>query len=196
MNETQASEEIRLIKEMIDKTKLSAIDYWNIYLCWGLAGIAGVIGMYALVLLKRYEWIWLNWIVFVGLGLVYTLIFTRKKEKQQGLKSYTYTSIKHLAIACGVSFLLVGFVFPLLELYAYGVIPVLISLVAGIYAFVQGGVLEWNLLKISGLVWWLGALGMVFLNPDYRTLLFVPLLIFGYFVPVWVVKAEAQKKRI
>ena len=196
MNETQATEEIRLIKEMIDKTKQSALDYWSIYICWGLVGLAGIIGMYVLVFLKKYEWIWLNWIVFVGLGLVYTLFFTGKKEKQQGLKTYAYTSIRHLAIASGISFILVGFVFLLLDLYTYGVIPVLISVVAGTYGFVKGGVLEWTLLKITGLVWWLGALTMVFIDQDIRTLLFVPLLIFGYFVPVLAVKVKVQKKQV
>jgi hypothetical protein len=195
MNRTKATEEIMLIKEMIDKTKQTAVDYWNIYLCWGLVGLAGVAGMYVLALLQKFEWIWLNWIVVVVLGLFYTMVFSKKKEKQQGLKTYAHTSIRHLAIACGFAFLLVGFVFPLLELYSYGVIPVLISVVAGIYAFTKGGVLEWNLLKITGLVWWLGALCMVFLKQDHRTLLFVPLLVIGYFVPVWVVKAEAQKKQ-
>jgi len=146
MNGNQATEEIRLIREMIDKTKRSALDYWNIYICWGLVGLAGVLGMYVLVFLKKYEWIWLNWIAFVSLGLVYTLFFTHKSEKQQGLKTYTFISIKHLAIASGLSFILVGFVFPLLDLYTYGAIPVLISVVAGTYGFVKGGILEWNLL--------------------------------------------------
>jgi len=195
MNELQAAEEIKLIRDMIGKTKQTAVDYWNIYICWGVVGILGVIGTYTLVFLKHYEWIWLNWIVFVGFGLVYTLLFVKKKGTKQGLKTHIYASISHLAMACGVSFMLVGFVFPLLDLYSYGVIPVLISLVAGIYSFVNGGILEWNFLKICGIVWWLGALSMLFIKEDFRTLLFVPLLIFGYFVPVFLVKTEVRKKR-
>lgn len=195
MNELQAAEEIKLIRDMIGKTKQTAVDYWNIYICWGVVGILGVMGMYSLVFIKKYEWIMFNWIVFVGLGIVYTLFFVRKRGKNQGLKTYMHTSISHLAMACGVSFMLVGFVFPLLDLYTYGVIPVLISLVAGIYSFVKGGILEWNFLKICGIVWWLGASGMLFVKEDFRTLIFVPLLIFGYFVPFFLVKAEVRKKR-
>jgi hypothetical protein len=196
MNEFQAAEEIKLIRDMIEKTKQTAMDYWNIYICWGVVGILGVMGMYFLVFLKKYEWIMLNWIFFVGLGLVYTLFFVKKRGKSQGFKTYMHTSISHLAMACGVSFMLVGFAFPLLDLYTYGVIPVLISLVAGIYSFVKGGILEWNFLKICGIVWWLGASGMLFVKEDFRTLIFVPLLIFGYFVPFFLVKAEVRKKRV
>jgi len=196
MNELQAAEEIKLIRDMIGKTKQTAVDYWNIYICWGVVGILGVMGTYTLVFFKKYEWIWLNWIVFVGFGLVYTLLFVKKKGTKQRLKTHIYTSISHLSMACGVSFMLVGFVFPLLDLYSYGVIPVLISLVAGIFSFVEGGILEWNFLKICGIVWWLGASGMLFVKEDFRTLLFVPLLIFGYFVPFFLVKAEVRKKRV
>ena len=196
MNESMAKDKIKLIKEMIDKTKQTAADYWNIFFCWGLVGILGVLGMYILVYLEKYEWIWLNWIGFVALGIVYTLIFTKKWEKKHGLKTYTYSSISHLAIACGVAFMLVGFVFPMMKLYSYGAIPVLISLVAGILAFTEGGILEWNLLKICGIIWWLGAVGMIFVNQDYRGLLFIPLLIVAYFVPFYAARSEFRKNQV
>ena len=196
MNETQAKEEIRLIKEMIDKTKQSASDHWKLFFCWGLAGILGVLGMYGLVLFKKYEWIWINWFVFIGLGIVYTIVFSLKKERIQGVKTYTYVSISHLSFACGIVFLLVGFVFPLSNLYDYGLIPVLISVIAGLYAFTLGGIIEWNLLKFCGLVWWLGAVGMIFINPDYRAVLFIPLLFLGYLIPGFIFRSEMKKSQV
>ena len=102
MNETQAREEIRLIREMIDKTKQSAADYWKIFFCWGFVGILGVIGMYVLVFLKKFAWIWINWFVFIGIGIVFTVLFSLKKEKTQGVKTYTYNSIFHLSFSSGI----------------------------------------------------------------------------------------------
>ena len=116
MNEIQAKEEIKLIREMIEKTKQSASDYWKTLICWGFVGVLGVIGMYVLVFLEKYEWIWINWIVFIGSGVIYTIVFSIKKEKKQGIKTYTHISIRHLSFACGVAFLMTGFVFPLFAL--------------------------------------------------------------------------------
>lgn len=195
MNDLQAKEEIRLIREMIEKTKQSASDYWKIFFCWGLAGTLGVAGMYALVFLKKYEWIWVNWFVFIGIGVLYTILFSLKIDRKQGIKTYAYISISHLSFACGIGFILVGFVFPLSHLYDYGLIPVLISVVAGLYAFALGGIVEWNLLKFCGLIWWSGAVGMIFINPDYRAILFIPLLILGFFIPGFVFRSEVRKKQ-
>jgi len=53
---------------------------------------------------------------------------------------------------------------------------VLISVITGLYSFTLGGIVEWNLLKFCGLLWWLGAVGMIFINPDYRAVLLSPFL--------------------
>ena len=196
MNEMQVKEEIRLIREMIEKTKQTVADYWKIFFCWGLVGILGVVGMYALVFVERYEWIWFNWVVFVGLGVLYTMVYRFKKEELHKIRTYTATSISYLSIGCGIAFILVGFIFPLLDLYSWGVIPVLISLIAGILAFVEGGIIEWNLLKWCGVIWWLGAIGMVFIHENYRALFFVPLIIIGYLVPGFIFRSAYRKKQI
>ncbi|MGD2295015.1 MAG: hypothetical protein PVF22_04180 [Candidatus Aminicenantes bacterium] len=195
MNDLQAKEEIQLIKEMIEKTKHTAADYWKLFFCWGLVGILGVTVMYMLVLFEKYEWIWINWIGFIGIGVIYTVLFVIRTEKKQRIKTYTYTSISHLSFACGISFLLCGFAFPLSGLYEYGLIPVLISVVAGIYAFALGGIIEWNLLKVCGVIWWLGSAGMIFIDPDYRAILFVPLLILGYLIPGFIFRSGIRKPK-
>jgi len=193
MNEIQAKEEIQLIREMIEKTKMSGAKAWKYFFIWGIIGILGVFGMYILVYFEKYNWIWINWFVFVGLGVFLTQLFREKEEKRQKTKTYAHIAISHLSFACGIAFCLVGFVFPLLELYPYGVIPVLISLIAGILTFGIGGIIEWNLLKWCGVFWWLGAVGMLFIHWHWRGLMFVPLLIIGYIIPGFVFRSEFKK---
>lgn len=195
MNELQAKEEIRLIREMIEKTKIITAGSWNFLLAWGIVAILAVIGMYVLVFLEKYSWIWLNWIVFIGIGIIFTIFYGVKQEKQQEKKTYTQIAIGHLGFACGMGFILVGFIFPLLGIYSYGVIPVLISTIAGIYAFATGGIFEWNLIKWCGVIWWLGALIMLLIHWHYRALLFVPLIIIGYLVPGFVLRSMYRKER-
>lgn len=81
----------------------------------------------------------------------------------------------------------------MLKLYPWGVIPVLMSLMAGVLIFSLGGLFEWALLKWCGALFWVGALGMVFIHENYRALLFVPLIIFGYIVPALVLRSKYKK---
>jgi hypothetical protein len=89
----------------------------------------------------------------------------------------------------------VGFVFPLLDLYGWGLIAIFISLIAGVYSFSLGGIYEWALLKWCGAIWWMGAVGMVFIHEDYRSLLFVPLIAVGYIGPALRLRWLYRKQR-
>jgi len=194
MNEIQAKDEIRLIQEMIERTRKITAGSWMFFLVWGIAAILGVAGMYTLVLIEQYTWIWLNWVVFMGIGVVFSIVYGNKHVRQQGARTYPYIATAHACFACGMAFILVGFIFPLLKLYSWGLIAVFISMIAGVLAFTLGGIYEWNLLKWCGVIWWLGAIGMVFIHENYRALLFVPLLLVGYIMPALVLRSMYHKQ--
>jgi hypothetical protein len=174
MNETDVQKEIRYIKDMIDQTRKITAGSWMFFLIWGMATILAIACMYVLVGQGRHDWIWLNWIVFMLGAVLISVLYGRKFERRAGAKTYPQIATGYLSIACGAGFILVGFIFPLLDLYTWGLISILISLIAGIYAFTLGGIFEWNLLKWCGLFWWLGAVGMAFIHEDYRALFFLP----------------------
>jgi hypothetical protein len=178
---------------MIERTRKTTAGSWVLLIIWGAVAILGVAGMYVLVAVKKFTWIWPNWIFFVAAGIVFTLFYASKLERR-GIKTYTQNAAAYLARACGLAFILTGFVFPLLKLYSWGLIPVLISLIAGILIFSLGGLLDWNLLKWCGFLFWLGALGMVFVHENYRALLFIPLIIIGYIMPALVLRSRYQKQ--
>ena len=196
MNNLQAKEEIRFIKEMIEKTKRDTAESWIFFFIWGVVIILAIIGNYVLVFIEKTSWIWLNWIVFMGIGVMYAMFYGIRMQKLQGIKTYAQTAVGYLCFACGMAFLLVGFIFPILNVYSYGVITLLISVIAGILVFVIGGIYEWSLLKWCGIIWWLGALGMILVHWHYRALLFIPLIIVGYLVPGFVLRSEYRKRII
>jgi hypothetical protein len=195
MNEMQVKERIQFIQEMIERTKRIAAGSWIFLIIWGIIGIIGVIGMYMLVYFEKYSWIWFNWIILVTIGIVYSLFYGAKQERARGMKTYAQVAVWYLCLACGIAFILVGLIFPAFGLYSWGLIAVLISLVAGILVFVAGGIYEWNLLKWCGVIWWLGALGMAFIHENYRALLFIPLILIGYIMPAIVLRSIYQKER-
>lgn len=195
MDEREAREEIRFIHEMIEKTRRATAGSWMFLLVWGILAVLGVAGMYTLVLFEKYGWIWANWILFMGVGALFSIVYGSRLEKRSGARTYTQIATAHLSVACGVAFMMVGFIFPILGLYTWGLIPVLVSLIAGVFVFALSGIYEWNLLKWCGLAWWLGALGMVFVHEDYRGLMLVPLIVIGYIMPALVLRSAYRKQR-
>ncbi len=195
MNETQARDEIRYIRDMIDRTRKIAAGSWMFFLVWGIVAILGVAGMYALVWQEKYTWIWPNWIFFMGIGIVFSMVYGRRFEKRSGARTYPQIATAYLSIACGTAFMLVGFVFPVLDLYVWGVIPIVISMIAGLYAFALSGIYEWSLLRWCAAVWWAGSVGMIFIHEDYRALFFIPLVLVGYILPALRLRSMYLKQR-
>ncbi len=195
MNDMQAKDEIRLIQEMIERTKKITAGSWMFFLVWGIVVILGIGGMYALVFIEEFSLIWLNWVVFMSIGVIFSIVYGKKLEQLEGARTYANITTGHVCFACGMAFILVGFIFPLLKLYSWGLISVLISMVAGILVFTLGGIFEWNLLKWCGVIWWLGAVGMIFVHENYRALLVIPLLLIGYIMPALVLRSMYQKQR-
>ncbi len=194
MNDMQAKDEIQWIKEMIERTKKITAGSWMFFLVWGIVIILGIGGMYGLVYFEKFSWIWLNWVVFVAIGVVFSIVYGKRMENVEGTRTYPTVATAHVCWACGMAFILVGFILPLLKLYSWGSISVFVSLIAGILLFTLGGIYEWNLLKWCGVIWWLGAVGMVFVHENYRALAVIPLLLIGYIMPALVLRSMYRKQ--
>ena len=183
MKSEQAVEEIQLIKEMIEKTKKSTAAHGGYFITWGVLIIAALLVNYALVYLHKFNLIWLDWIVFMGAGTIYSIIYPTRKGRRNNVRTYAESTLAHLWTACGVAFILLGFVFPLSGVYSYELIAVLVSVIAGISMFASGGIYEWSILKWSGVAWWTGAVIMAFLPNSYCGFVLILLVIVGYIYP-------------
>ena len=85
------------------------------------------------------------------------------------------------------------FVFPLAGLYSYGDILAVITVVAGIGIFTSGGIYKLNLLKWCGILWWAGGLALLFIDPGYRGLAMLPLIILDYLIPGIIFNIKYRK---
>ncbi len=184
MKPEEAMDEIQLIKRMIEETKRrSTAAYGNYFVGWGILILLAIIVNYVLIYLERYNLIWVDWIVFMGLGTVISAIDGSKKAARAQVQTYTSKILSYVWAGCGVAFILVGFIFPILNLYSYRAISPLVSLVAGLGMFVTGGLYEWSLLKWAAAIWWLGAIALVFAHGFVQGGILILLVVVGYLYP-------------
>jgi hypothetical protein len=195
MDEQQARDEIRLIKEMVEKTRKATAQSGTLFIFWGFLVIAAVVVTYVLAYFHKFHWIWANWIAWAVIGWGYSALYGIRQERTRKTRTYAQMAVQHLSIACGTAYLLAAFVFPPLKVYSYNAISILVAFISGILVFVMGGIYEWSLLKWCGLLWWLGAVGMIFVPGDYRTLCFIPLIIFGYLVPGFILRSKYKREQ-
>lgn len=197
METKQVQQEIQFIKEMIEKTKRSAAESGTVFIIWTIFPILAILGMYSLIYLKYYQLIWLNWVVFIALGSIFTYVHVLKQNRKQKVKTYTQMAADSIWMACVFGFILLGFVFPFMGIYSSNVIPIMMSVIAGIGVYATGGITEWNLLKWCGLIWWLGALAMgLFIQWPYGTLFLIPVLILGYLVPGLILNKKYRQQGV
>ncbi len=188
MDETNVEQNLQYIKEMIEKTKNHSASQWQIFLLWGFTLIFAIIGMQTLIFFELFDYIWINWTLLMGAaGAIHRICF-KKLKKNNSVTTYTQNSIKTLSIAMGIGYIIVGFIFPLQKVYSYNVIPIMISLLTGLFVFTIGGILEWNYLKWNGVFWFITAIIMVKTPWQFRTSFLIPLILFSYIIPALKLK--------
>jgi hypothetical protein len=193
MDEQQARDEIRLIREMLERTRQATAESGAQFIFWGVWIILALIGNYVLVALRRFDWIWGNWAFFGLTGWAVTIIYNIRINRARRAKTYAGTATAYLCIACGIAFFMAAFAFPLLRVYSYGVISIIVALISGIMLFALGGIYQWPLLAAAGVLWWAGAAAMALIAADWRGIVLIPLLILGDIVPGLIFRARFRR---
>jgi hypothetical protein len=195
MNEHEIREEIQIIRSMIEKTKKATAESAAIFIVWGVLISLALVGNFILGHLKLYEWEWLNWGGITVIGWIASAVYGIRRQRTGSVRTYVQNAGRHLYFACGAGFLLVGLVFPIIGVYSYEAITVLISAVTGILFFVMSGIFEWPFLMAIGLGWWAGAVAMSFFRAEARTLIYTILFIAGYLLPVVILHNKFKRER-
>ena len=193
MHEQQALEDIRLIRDMLERTRRATAESGALFIFWGIWLVLGLAGHYALYFLHRFSWIWANWAFFGLTGWVISAVYSIRRGRKAQMRTYAQSATAFVSIACSIAFVLAAFVFPLLGIYSYEAIPVIIALISGIMQFIQGGLFRWPLLWAAGILWWVGAAAMAFVPASGRGLVLIPLMIFGYLVPGLIFRARFRR---
>ena len=69
------------------------------------------------------------------------------------------------------------------------------AVIAGIGLFTTGGILDWKMLRIGGILWWVAAIIMMFTHWYFYALIFAIAIIPGYLVPGYALNRKYKNSQ-
>ena len=193
--QNEVKENLNVIKSMIEKTKTDAAESGSIFILWGWLVIAATILTYFFVYNEWYDRIGYIWFILMSLGVIGMIYLVKKGTKREKVKSYSSVALANLWISCGVSFLIVSFLGIPLKVVPLESLSIIMATIAGIGLFTTGGILEWNVLRIGGILWWVAAIIMMFTHWYFHTLIFAIAIIPGYLIPGYALNKKYKNSQ-
>ena len=195
MNETEALQDLALIRKMINKSKRGTADsgYFLIFI--------GILCMITTLVIGLQESYPLNHLVLPAMivtligGAGIGILTTNTKGLKEKVSSYHKRICYSIWCACAVPVLLITFVFPYTGIIQSSLITVLSSLSMGIDVFALGILFETQFVLLSSLVWWIGALLMAFLDPHFLMYIMMTVIFLGWVLPGLILNQSYKKQR-
>lgn len=194
MNNNQIQQEISIIKSMIEKTRREAAESGHFFIA---IGIFSAVTTFAIGLLEFYN---LNHLVLptliiavIACGVIGYLTVTMK-EKKEKVKSYPKAIFYNMMFACGIPALMIIFLFPLLKVYPWNLVPPLLSLIMGIVIFSAGVIFELRYIQWCSIAWWAGACIMALTQSQFRFLIMIVIIIFGWLLPGFILNKQYKNR--
>lgn len=184
--ELTPQQSLRLIQEMIDKTRVKYSYQSVFFLLWGWGTFIALTAQFFLkaVLHSRYHYhVW--WISIVCLILTFVLI--SRKNAQSTATTYVGDSMRHLWSGLGISFFVISVVFA--KLGWYNCYPFFMALY-GVGTFVSGKILQFRPFVIGGIICWLLSATSVWFGMDIQMLFAAAAILFSYIIPGHLLRSK------
>ncbi len=182
------NEEIQIIKNMIEKSKKNTVDSSWQFLLWGWLILSSCFLVYIISFAGYPEISWIPWAILMPTGGIIQMIVGIKTHKKQKVLTYTEKSIGWIWISCGFAMFIIAFLAPITGIIGWQAISPLIALIVGIGTLTTAKILEWKLLIICSAFWWISAIILMLINPNFQILVMAITVILGYLVPGYTIR--------
>jgi hypothetical protein len=181
-NELQPSESLKLIADVIGKTRENIQEHGYLFLLWGWLIAAASILFFLLHEYTSFKFYFLPFPVLVISGIIVTI--SSYSKRSLSVETYAGYYLKMLWLALGISFVVVVFIN-----VAKGNAPFTYTiLLAGIGTMVSGLVLRFRPLIVGGCCLLAACVASVFVGKAYAPLLQAVAVIAGYLIPGYLLK--------
>lgn len=176
-------ESIRIITDMINKTKVNIRQGSFHLLFWGWLILACSLSEYLLFKFTDYASPWYVWL-FVVPGVFVSIIYGYVK----GRKSRLYTYGDKLYVWTWMAFLFASVVLFVIASDDMGSIGPFIITMAGIPTFISGVIIKFKPLMIGAITFWVLAIVAHFAGPEVAPLAVPVAMLTGYLIPGYLLK--------
>jgi hypothetical protein len=181
MNHDQIQQEISIIKSMIEKTRKETAESGHLFIFMGIASAFFVLVISLLELYRLNRLVLPAMIVLTVInGIIGYLVVAKATEK---VKSYSKVVVTSLWLICGLTLLMMTFLFPFLKVYSFSALGTLVSMILGIAVFMTGIIYEMRFILWFSIAWWVGALLMALIEGEFRFLIMIATILVGWIFP-------------
>ncbi|HEX9974964.1 MAG TPA: hypothetical protein VGD14_23115 [bacterium] len=183
MNHDQIQQEISIIKSMIEKTRRETAESGHLFIFMGIASAIFVLAVSMLEIYKLKYLVLPAMIVLTVINGIIGYLVVANAAKNENVKSYPRTIVLNLWVICGMTLLMMTFLFPFLKVYSFRALGTLVSLVLGIAVFMTGVIYEMRFIQWFSLTWWIGAGLLALIDSEFRFLILIATIIVGWIIP-------------
>ena len=186
-NQMSGEESLKIITDMITKTKLNLQQSSFHLLFWGWLILFCSLSDYLLTIVTDYEQPWLVWLLTIP-GAFVSMIYGFTKGKRQTVFTYADKLNMWTWMAFMISAVIL---FILLSKQMENVAP-FILLLAGYATFMSGIIIKFKPLIIGGVSFWIFALIAYFTGPSIAPLAVPFAVLTGYLIPGYLIRKEEK----
>ncbi|MGB5699424.1 hypothetical protein [Muriicola sp.] len=183
-NQLNPNESLKIISRVINQTRENIKDQSFYFLWWGWIITIAAFGHYFLTVFSDTDNSHIPWIILIPIGWVGSIVYSIKKEKEKSYQTYFELFLKYLWIVLGISFMISVFISLSLDVQP----AIFVLLLAGIGTLVSGLTMKFKPLIIGGLLFFIFAIGSLFVNQTTVLLLNAIAIVTGYLIPAYFLK--------
>lgn len=190
MNQNQVAQEILIIKQMIEKTKKETAESGYLFIFMGVATVLFVLCVGLLEYFQMNRWILPAMIILTIVNGFVGFLVVKKTDKSEKVKSYPKTVVLNLWVVCGLTLILITFLFPFLNVYPFSALGVIASLILGIAVFITGVIYEMRSILWLSSAWWIGAVLLALVKGPFSFIILISSIIVGWLIPGFIINRQ------
>ncbi|MDW7678987.1 MAG: hypothetical protein SCK70_00355 [bacterium] len=190
MDQNQVAREITIIKQMIEKTKRETAESGHLFIFMGIATALFVLCVGLLELFQLSQWILPAMIILTIVNGFIGFLVVTKSDKSERVKTYPKTVVLNLWVICGLTLVLLTFLFPFLKVYPFSALGVIASLILGIAVFVTGVIYEMRSILWLSSAWWIGAILLALIKSPFSFFILIATIIVGWIFPGFIINRQ------
>lgn len=183
------ADNLKVIRDMIEKTREDISDNSKYFLVWGWGALTGCLSQFILKVVYHYPYHYMVWLITL-VCLLITIVMASRDSKRSNVKTYVGESMGILWSGLGIAFFVISIIFMKIGWqYCY---PFFITMY-GLGTFVSGKILRFLPFVIGGIMSFILAAVSAWVSYDYQMLFAAAAILVSYIIPAHLFRMKYHR---